>query len=433
MRSSGPCSVPPETRDLVLADCSNVTFTENGLEPLRSLRSVQVSNVREVSVEKHAFRWNASSTGLVVLLTNTTVAHLPSFAFSGRIARVVFRSVYLGLIRAFAFSSITDTERLQFVDCNFANIEPQSFKKFSTNDFQIEGSRFHIIPSRFVLEVHVHNLFRLDSNFIDVARTLAFQVSHPTDTIISNNRVNVIEGEALSLQVRGRVAFQDNVFEAIEPAAFKGITIDRRTSFPILPELLFDNNTLGEFSESALIFNNAQFTVRFTHMRIDDTCSCDSLVRWRDILYPTKKNHPGPIEAQLTEIWCHEESRKETDFEFISGESFYENHCTKLISSIYFFVIIIVTTAVGLCVLIVVCILILRRRRQWDTVPTSEVRGVTPKPPDPKKGLVVPDGRVYRETEFHVIVEKAEPLDEVVPYRVTRDRSRTMFTRELPS
>jgi len=36
---------------------------------------------------------------------------------------------------------------------------------------------------------------------------------------------------------------------------------------------------------------------------------------------------------------------------------------------------------------------------------------------------------VYRETVFDVVLEKAEPLEEVQPYRVTRDRSRSAVNR----
>lgn len=379
-------------------------------------------------MEAHAFKWNASTVGIGILFTNTTVANFPSYALSGKIAKLVFRDVYLGLIKAFAFSSISETERIQFVGCNFANMESQAFKKFATNDFLLEANRFHRIPSRFLHEIHVHHLLRIDSNFIDATRTLAFHEIHPTETIISNNHINLLEGESISLQVRGRVAIQDNKFETIEAAAFRAITADRQVPFAIPPDFIFDNNTLGTFSEASLLFNKAEFNVRLSRIHIDETCTCDNLVQWRDTIFPHKKGAHGPVEAHLTDIWCHEETTKEVDYLFIQGDTYYANHCTKLLSSIYFFVIIIVTTTVGLCVLIMVCICILRRRRHWDSVPTNEANGVTAK--EPKKGLIVPDGRVYRETEFHVIVEKAEPLDEITPYRVTRDRSRTMFTRD---
>lgn len=381
-------------------------------------------------MEAHAFKWNASNSGIGILFTNTTVANFPSYALSGRIAKLVFRDVYLGLIKAFSFSSISETERIQFVGCNFANIESQAFKKFATNDFILEANRFHRIPSRFLHEIHVHRLFRMDSNFIDAARTLSFHVIHPIETIISNNHINLLEGESMSLQVRGRVVIQDNKFETIEAAAFRAITADRLVPFAIPPDFIFENNTLGTFSATSLLFNKAEFNVRLSRIHIDDTCSCDSLVKWRDTIFPHKRDAHGPVEAHLTDIWCHEESTKEVDYLYVQGDSYYANHCSKLLSSIYFFVIVIVTTTLGLFAVIIVCICILRHRRQWDPVPTNtnELHGVAAK--EPKKGLVVPDGRVYRETEFHVIVEKAEPLDEITPYRVTRDRSRTMFTRD---
>ena len=55
----------------------------------------------------------------------------------------------------------------------------------------------------------------------------------------------------------------------------------------------------------------------------------------------------------------------------------------------------------------------LRRKQPRPNTQFRRVQVLQPEEERLKKGpftLVVPDGRVYRETELHVIVERAEPL-----------------------
>lgn len=431
---------------------------QESFQGLKGLRNIALTNIKQLSIQSYGFHWNETLEdyphGLNINFTNVTIPDVPTFAFKGRIDSVIFDRSYIGMLRSFSFSSITGAERIEFQNANVANIEAQAFKKFTISKLIIRNSRFNVIPSRFIVDVYVDNLFKIEGTFIDSIRTLAFKIYNPKEVLMINSRINKVEAEAFHIKTRGDVVIQNNIFDSIENEAFRAISVEKYIIQQSgKQKFKFQNNTISYFRERSLFYNKSSFDLKTARIMIDELCTCDHLNLWKEIITDREGKDNKKItstDENIYEIfWCHIDDRKELDYEYVSGRNFYDNYCTTVLSSIYFFVIIITATALSLLVLIVLVVCFVRHRRKWDSVPTSrreadnnsqgKAKGEkNPKAkrkdgreiikPESAKAIIVPDGRTYRETEFHVIVEKAEPLDDgYIPYTVTRERSHSQI------
>lgn len=436
VKSTGSCAVPQEATALTIDDCENVTVIEDALSGLKELQSVTFNNIKELSIERKAFRWKGH--GLSVNMTNVTVIpDVPNFAFGGSIVSVVFDRCYVGMIRAFAFANIESAQKISFSGCNVANVESQAFKKFSVSKFLVLNSQFTVIPSRFLFEVDVENLFKVQGTFFDVIRTAAFVVNSPKVTIVTDSRVNLLHSEGFKIRTNGDVVIQHNKFSSIEGEAFRGLFVERYIiQHAGKPKFRFINNTITNYGKKSLLYNKTSFDGHFSRVMMDEICTCDGLITWRDMIQDGRPSADKSIEDEVEPFWCRVEDT-EASLEHVPGREFYRTRCTLLNKSIFFFVVIIVATSISLVLIITFIVCFFRRRKRWSLVPTSAQDGQKEVQLKAKgdtkvagsKAIIVPDGRTYRETEFHVIVEKAEPLDVgYVPCKVVRDRSRSQIS-----
>lgn len=461
LRSTGSCGIPTEATAISIENCEKVSVIEESFKGLKGLRSIALANIKQLSIKSYGFHWNETledyPQGLSINLTNVTIPDVPTFAFKGRIDSVIFDRSYVAMLRSFSFSSISKAERIEFQSTNVANIEAQAFKKFTISKFIIRNSRFNVIPSRFLVDVYVDNLFKIENTFIDVIRTLAFKIYNPKEVLLINSRINKVEAEAFYIKTRGDVVIQNNIFDSIENEAFRGISVEKYIIQQSgKQKFKFQNNTISYFREKSLFLDKSSFDIKTNRIMIDEICTCDHLNLWAEIITGEsdvendKKKKKSTDENVYEIFWCHIDDRKELDLDYVSGKYFYEDYCTTVLSSIYFFVIIITATALSLTVLIVFIVCCVKHKKKWDSVPTSprdadknfqgKVKGEKhPKAkkkdgkevinPESAKAIIVPDGRTYKETEFHVIVEKAEPLDDngFIPYTITRERSHSQI------
>ncbi|KAK6628991.1 hypothetical protein RUM43_002808 [Polyplax serrata] len=443
LKSKDSCSVPADATSLSLENCKKVTVIKEALQDVRSLTKVEFINVSDVSIAGRIFHPDGPSQS--VHFINSTIPDIPSFTFSGNMDSVIFEGSTIGIIRAFAFSNIKGADRIMFLKTNVMNVEAQTFKKFTTNKFLLVDSSFKVIPSRFVVDVGVEQIFKIDSTNIDAIRTLGFQVYGPKKVLILNSKITRLQEEAFKIVTKGEVVVENNVIRNIDNEAFRGISVDR---YVILQsgkqKFKFRNQTVTNAYDKSLYINRSAFDVQIGKIQVDEACTCDGLTLWKNILNGGKKNLEN-TDVDLELILCQMGNSNGQDY--MSGHEFYNDQCTKLTASIYFFVLIITATAVGILIVIVAIVCIVRKRRQkWKYIPSAvhergqkedknrseNKKGKKKQPPqrksDPTKAIIVPDGRTYKETEFHIIVEKAEPLnDDCVPGAVVRDRSQSQI------
>lgn len=440
IRSDGSCSVSPGTTSLILENCRKATVIEEPFQNAPDLNHLEFVNVSEVSIQGRLFPSNGPPR--TVQFINSTIPDVPSFSFSGNIKAVVFENSYVGIIRPFAFSNIISADSIIFRDTNVTHVEAQSFKKFTVDKFILFGSQFNVIPSRFVVDLIVNTVFKIDFCYIEVIRTLGFKISGPKKLVVVDSKVNKLSGESFRIETKGEVIIEDNVFNTVTNEAFRGLSVDKYVIQQTgRQKLRFRNQTITNLEEKSLFFNRTVFDVLIERLQVDEACTCDEILQWKNIITIGTKA-ADTLDSELELIWCHMDDTKEGDTEYISARDFYKDHCKEISSGIYFFVIIITGTGIIMACLVMCIVCMLRKRRKWKPVPCTARENQRKTKVDKKgrrkedvngkqgstKAMIVPDGRTYTETEFHIIVEKAEPLkDECIPYTVVRDKSRNQI------
>lgn len=190
------------------------------------------------------------------------------------------------------------------------------------------------------------------------------------------------------------------------------------------------------------MFDRVSFRPELDNLLIAQACDCQMLPVWKNnvlnytsvysrfyvrqnSLVPPPLSQPQePINETPETFLCLDGGLDGVPTSFVDYET---RHCS-LGGSMLVLILIIVGAVLALLASICLIVWCCRRRRRnnrkkWISVPTNAPDVVSKKngvigreaatsgtPVDSRITMVVPDGRLYRETEFHVIVEKAEPL-----------------------
>lgn len=125
---------------------------------------------------------------------------------AGSINVISFSSVYISLIKTYAFTNLKNLEKIHLSDCSIENVEIQAFKKISMDRLLIENTKFlSHTPSRSFFEVAVRKELKLYNVFFEHLASLSFIV-HCLNTVkIESSYFKLIEGDAFHLKVKGKV------------------------------------------------------------------------------------------------------------------------------------------------------------------------------------------------------------------------------------
>lgn len=432
----------PRTSLISVSNCSSVYLTNSSLIHLEALRLVELVNVANLTLERQSFELSPRCTDVKITVRNSSIDLLPSFTFRGDIKTIMFVDVRIGLMSAFAFANLLNTDTIRLEDCHIIDIEAHAFKKFDVQILHIiRGSFRGVIPSRTMNDIEVYQSFMLDGVRMETLRSLAFIVKKPKTVAIQNCIFDSVEGEAFDISVRGPVIMKNNSFANLGMGAFLEMKADmenksRGTSLGLY-DLIFKNNTLKTFEEGALIFDRSSFRPEIDNLLIDQPCDCDQLSSWKsDILNytniysrfrGTRQEEISPTKSEPINDGTFLCINNIADGSAINFTDYEMRNCalsSTLMILLMGVVVLVVLLLISVCLIVWCC----RKRRpsnrkSWISVPTSapdvvsKKNGVISKegsessaPVDSRITMVVPDGRLYRETEFHVIVEKTEPL-----------------------
>ncbi|XP_015182013.1 PREDICTED: uncharacterized protein LOC107069312 [Polistes dominula] len=437
----------PHTSRIVVNNCSSVIVTNSSLISMIGLRSVDLVNVANLSLVRHSFKLSSHSSRTRISVRNCSIDVLPSFVFGGDVEAISFENVRIGQLSAFAFANLFHTDTLRLENCQIDNTEAQSFKKFDVGYLHVIGGSFgEQVPSRTMNDIEVHHKFMLDGIKMGIVRSEAFIVRSPRTVAIQNCLIDSLESEAFDVTAQGPVIIKNNTFGSLAVGAFLGIRSDPETRPPPassssanLHDLIFKNNSMSNFEEGSLMFDRSSFRPELDDLLVKQSCDCQMLPLWRNnvlnytnvyskfymrqnAVVPPILSTQDSIETPETFLFCYDvtSTTSFTDYEM--------RHCS-LGGSMLILIIIIVGILATLIILACLIVWCYKRRRnndrkRWMSVPTNAPDVVSKKngvigreiattggtPVDSRITMVVPDGRLYRETEFHVIVEKAEPL-----------------------
>lgn len=384
LRPDGAYRVPSTATGIIIDNCSRVTFLPDTVRSLIQLRNIELRNVNHVVINERALSWSPFSTlnemnpGLRISITNSTIDEIASHAIQGRVNDVVISNSRIKVLKPFAFSSLTGVNTIDLQDNVFENIEIQAFKKFTVDNFMLRGGSINTLPSRFLSDVEVTNLFRMEGVSVKYLYSLTFLVSSPKRVLIESNTIETLEGDGFHIVTRGPITFRNNTVTNLRKGAFFGFTVDLGIASVMGPqELLIDNNTITNLTPASLMYNRTRLTLRVDGLNLNTSCACELAEQWREVL----KEQGGTITC-----WY------ELEGYYISLPTYVDSRCGPFKQNFWIFVLIGVILVLILAAIAI--FFIVRRENEKKK----------------KVQIVMPDGKTYRETEFHIVVERAELL-----------------------
>lgn len=368
---------------IIIDGCSRVIFLPDTIRNLIQLRVVELRNVPYVIINDRSLDWSPfnrdleNNPGLRITIHNSTVNEIASHAIRGRVDNILISNSRLINIRPFAFSSLTGVSNVELAHNDFINIDIQAFKKFTTTNFILRGGSIKSLPSRFLSDVEVTNRLQMEGVSVNYVSSLAFLVSMPQRVSIDSNVIGVLEGDAFNVSTTGPITFRNNTIKTVRRGAFFGFSaLPKVTSTKGPQELLLDNNTMAEVTPASLLYNRNTLIFRVDGLNLNVSCSCDLEEEWRDMLR----------EGYNINCWYSLEGY------FISLPTYVDSRCGTFKQTFWIFVVIGVLVLI--VIVAVVIFFIVRRENEKKK----------------KVQIVMPDSKTYRETEFHIVVERADLL-----------------------
>lgn len=380
---------------ITIQNCKNVTFKSNAVKNIRNLRAVELKDIENLIFEESSLDWNnyvsendySSQWELIpslrISIERSHIVKISSYTFKGRINEISLSEVVVDQVSAFAFASLLQNQLIRFENVKIVDLQPQALKKFSTNDLQLIGVTAGFLPSRAFSDIQVNQNFIINNCNLDTLRPSAFLVTNPRNFEVRGSRFNQLDGEAFRIMMRGPVLFKNNEFNTTNDGAFRAINLAREE---IHNEHLitFDTNTFNTVTRDSLV--TSDLTPKFINVLLNQPCVCKSM---NNIL---KDSEFG------SEIQCTIE-----DGEPITIRDFERDNCSIITSH--------ATVIIVVCSVLIVFILVAAALTfYFKKVRNSDKYGKDTENKNGKLSLIVPDGRTYRETEVHVIVERANLL-----------------------
>lgn len=431
LTSEGDRRLSPNTIRIEISNCPYVVLVNSSLKSMGGLQAISFENVGNLTLYPQSFELSTQQTPADIFIKNTSIDVLPSFTFKGDVKDINLRNVKIGQINAFAFANLIGTNELTMENCVIDNMEAQAFKKFDVGYLHVIGGSFgDVVPSRAMNDIEVLNKFMIDGVTMGSVRSSAFIIKRPITVVIQNCIFDSIEGQAFVVTTRGAVIIKNNTFRNLNMGAFLDIRSDPESKSHKLNDIIFKNNSLTNFEEGSVMFDRRSFRPELDAILVNQMCDCSSIPIWRgNVLnysnvytrFYSKMEPEESVNVGPDTFLCMGSDFEDIRVTFIDYETRY---CTVANSTLLFVLVIgglLIVLIVGGIFIVWCC----KRERdnnqkRWISVPTNAPDVVSKKngvmreghggPVDSRITMVVPDGRVYRETEFHVIVEKAEPL-----------------------
>lgn len=386
-----------DTSIIEINNCPKVRFGAHSVYDLRNLRTISLNNIQSLTFEPNSLNWigyrdtditqeerfDLSIPSLKIIIKDSYITSIHSYTFVGRINEISFENVHVDNVEAFAFANLLQMENLLLTNVVLKDVKPQAFKKFGTEFVTLDGVVADYLPSRTFSNVTVYRSFTIRNCKFHTLRPSTFIINNPSSFTVTNTEVQQLEGEAFLLTTTGDVLFKENVFNNVQGHAFRGISLNTN-EVSSARTITFDSNTFGTLDPHSLDVK-PQFQARVSNLNLNQTCECENIV---DNLRQSEF---------YNEIRC-----LNSEGQYMTVRDFKSQNCSVL--SGYYTIMIVV------CVLILVISIVVISFYVYYVLVYKRQKYGCKKGGKPPMSLIVPDGRTYRETELHVIVEKADLL-----------------------
>ncbi|XP_075230359.1 uncharacterized protein LOC142329564 [Lycorma delicatula] len=430
IQKTGQGQIPRTMSSITIKNCDNVHITENSLSTLTGLQTINLSNINNLDLDEHSFNWHHPTDefklhpGIKINILNTTIEEIPSYTFRGMIHTITIKNCTIEDVQVFSFASLINVERIDIIDTVINNIQPQAFKKFSLNSLIIYNSHLPILPTRSLVDVEVTNELRFENVQFDVIRSTAIKAFGMQIFRLLNNIINRLEKGAFNINTKGSVIFQNNVIIDVMSNSISEINVDTHYLMEEgKQDFTFINNSVLSFEDYPFTFNVTNFKPRIEQFKVLKQCTCNDIKIWITknslLSYYVKNNDKNDLSyiiQQIPEISslinCKitSNNKEMTTIKHYQKTNCQETNYKRYIIMISIIIIIILVT-IGLIILI-----FRNKMKRYINVPTTNGDNkLSYKGGNKNPIMIVPEGKTYRETELHVIVEQAEPIVEYVP------------------
>lgn len=382
LRPDGAYRVPPRATSIIINGCERVIFLSQTIRNLIQLRTIELRNIENMMISERALTWspfpqdNEVNPGIKITIINSTLTEISSHAFQGQINDIVIRDSRIINLKPFAFSSLTGVKNIELSNNVYDKIEIQALKKFTTENFILKGGNARSLPSRFLSDVEVINLLRMEGMTIKLLSSLAFLVSSPKRVLIESNIIETLEGDSFHITSKGPITFRNNTVTSVSKGAFLGLAVDAEILSVLgRQEILIDNNTMTSVNPFSLLYNETSLSLRIDGLNLNTQCSCQLAEEWQVVLSHQKG---------IINCWYQLEAH------YMSLPTFVNSRCGSFKETFWIFVVVGVLIVIMIAVILI--FFIVRRENEKKK----------------KMNVVMPDGKTYRETEFHIVVERAE-------------------------
>lgn len=393
MRPQGTNS--PMLASIKINGCEKVRFAKHAIRDMRNIRYIQLTNINQLELEEFSLFWegytannvmNENLPSVAITITNSNITSIKENSFKGIIKEILFDGVNIEDISQYAFSlsPLTTTRSISFKNTKFNKIQPQAFKGFPVEEMLFEKTQFQEVPSRAFSELTVLNKFVITNSTFNLIRSLAFLIYKPIDFRVVHSQIIKLEGEGFKISTRGTVLFKNNNFNQINYGGFKGISL-KLDGVRKLEKLYFENNKFLHLTNEFLNVNESSFEVEVRKSFIVFECECTV------------------IELEFKEKTFDNEIHCKYEKDFVTLKDFKEYNCSVITAYSAVFI--------AICVILILLVIIgsillfyFKKIRKSDKYGKKGEEG------NKNISLIVPDGKTYKETELHVIVERADLL-----------------------
>ncbi|CAG9855693.1 unnamed protein product [Phyllotreta striolata] len=386
----------PSTTEIVMKGCRAVKIEANTIAGLRNLRLVSLSDIQQIRFDSDSINWygyrdsvsqvveeerfDVTIPSLKLLVRNSNVSEIASHAFAGRIGEIILDGVVVNKISPLAFVNLLQTEKISIRNSALLDVGVQAFKKFATEQFELVNVTADLVPSRAISNITVYQSVVIDNCDFNAIRSGGFTIYNPSRFRLTNSRVGNLNGEGFKIISRGIVSIRNNTFVNVDDGGFAGITLQKDV---ITYKLTFDSNRIRNMHPTSLSTSEPYF--QFTNIILDEACDCTA------------------VDDKIRESSYYKEIKCTYENELTPLDVFKTKMCSVV--NQYYIVIIIASV-----VAILIAAILLGLYMYYRNVYKRQKYGDKKAGKNGNMSLIVPDGRTYRETELHVIVERADLL-----------------------
>ncbi|CAH0546548.1 unnamed protein product [Brassicogethes aeneus] len=379
-----------DAASIEIKNCNKITFKGNSISHMRNLRNLTLNNIAQIDLEEDSLNWVAYRSvfseqmdqiipNLKIYVLDSVISNIGIQSFKGNIGELYFDRVTILSTSQYAFANLQQTQSVVFKNCVFYSIMQQAFKKFTTENLQLRNVTAREIPSRMFSDITVNQLFTIQSCNFGSVRSSAFIIQNPLYMDVTNTNIFELDGEGFKVQGVDRVTFANNNFHTVQDGAFRGIT--KKTDSNMF--ITLNTNTFTIITRDSLTFPESK--VEIIDLCLNHTCDCLNI------------DHQIKNTEHFSNIKCLYNNQ------YITVSDFKSKLCSLSTSST---TLIIVLSVVGTLLIIIIAALSIFLRRYLRRGKYGNQKQIK----NGQLSLIVPDGRTYRETELHVIVEKTELL-----------------------